>query len=69
MSQHLAALQFKESPDYAKLQGWLAQLTSADATRLLQPPPGVPRPQNGVAVGVRSSVACMNTFSPTPYVL
>ena len=58
MSQHLAALQFKESPDYAKLQGWLAQLTSADATRLLQPPPpGVTRPQNGIAPGVWSSVA------------
>ena len=57
MSQHLAALQFKESPDYAKLQGWLAQLTSADATRLLQPPPGVTRPQNGIAVGMWSFVA------------
>ena len=54
MSQHLAALQFKESPDYAKLQNWLAQLSSADATRLLQPPPGVTRLQNGIvtAIGV-----------------
>ena len=49
MSQHLAAIQFKESPDYAKLQNWLAQLTSADATRLLQPSSGLSKLKNGIA--------------------
>ena len=40
MSRHLANLQFKESPDYTKLQAWLAELKPADVTRTLQPVPG-----------------------------
>lgn len=37
MSRHLSALQFKECPDYSKLQVWLSELLPTDATHALRP--------------------------------